>query len=158
LRLSQSYDLRQEAEENRFAAIRGELSLLPCDWMNLSVDTSFDVDQGEWSSFSGEVDIRDQRENAIRVTYRNDREEDLDYGALKLDLALLKPFYISYEKRFDFAASEQLEDVLEVEYRQQCWSAMLTFRENENDRSALLTFSMKGIGQVGGVSGNIGEI
>lgn len=155
LRLSQSYDLREEAADEPFSAIRAELTLLPTDWSKLRIDTTFAIDQGEWSKVAAEVEIYDQQENALSVNYRNDRDEDIDYVSLKLDVAFLKPFYVSYEKRYDFAESEQLEDVLGVEYRQQCWSVLMTFRENDTDRSLLLSFTMKGIGPVGGFSGSL---
>ncbi|NOY12492.1 MAG: LPS-assembly protein LptD, partial [Deltaproteobacteria bacterium] len=155
LRLSQSYDLREDAQEKPFSAIRGELTLLPTDWSKLRIDSSFDIDQGEWSKLSVEADIHDQRENALSATYRNDRDQNIDYAALELDVAFLKPVYVHYEERYDFSVNKQLGQVLGVEYRQQCWSALLTFRENDNDRSMMLTFTMKGIGPVGGVSSSL---
>lgn len=158
MRLSQNYDLREEAEEDPFSAIRGELTLLPSDWAKLRLDSTFDIDQGEWSKISAEADVHDQHENSISVNYRSDRDQEREYGSVKLDIAFLKPVYLSYEKRYDLAESEQLEEVLGFEYRQQCWSALLTFRENDTDRSVLLTFTLKGIGPVGGVSGNLGGI
>ena len=72
-----------------------------------------------------------------------------------MQTALLKPVYIGYEKRYDLAESEQLEDVFDVEYRHQCWSALLTFRENDTDRSIMLSFVMKGIGPVGGLGASL---
>ena len=158
LRLSQSYDLREEADQQPFSALRGELTLLPTAGVRFDLDASFDVDQGEWSKFAAEAALKDQAENHISVSYRKDRDEEVEYGALQLGAAYFKPFYVSYEKRYDFTAYEPLEDVVGLEYRQQCWSALLTFRENDNDRSVMLTFTMKGIGPVGGVSGNLGGI
>lgn len=156
LRLSQNYDLTEEARQQPFQAIRGELTLLPTDWSKLEIDTTFDVDQGEWSKFAAEGRIHDQKDNSLSVEYRTDRDAEIDFGSLRLNLAYLKPFYFNYEKRYDFAANEELEDVLGIEYRQQCWSALLTYREYEQDRSIMLTFSMQGIGSVGGVGGSLG--
>ncbi|MCK4622471.1 MAG: LPS-assembly protein LptD [Desulfuromonadales bacterium] len=158
LRLSQNYDLREEAQDEPFSAIRGELTLLPTDWARVRIDSTFDIDRGEWSKFAVEGHVEDQQENALQAMYRYDRDQGIDYGSLKLDVAFLKPFYVGYEKRYDFAENEQLEDVFGIEYRQQCWSALLTFRENDTDRTVMLAFTMSGIGSVGGISGNLGGI
>jgi LPS-assembly protein len=155
LRLSQSYDLRQAAAAHPFSAIRAELTLLPSDWASLSLDSAFDVDQGEWTKVAVEGAVHDRHANALQAAYRSDRDEELEYGSLRLDVAFLKPFYVSYQQRYDFSSSKQLEQVVGVEYRQQCWSLLLTFSENNTDRSLLLSFSMKGIGSVGGVGGGI---
>ncbi len=157
LRLSQSYDLREEAEERPFSNIRGELTLLPTAWSRLRIDTTFDIDQGEWSKFAAEASAHDQRENSISIDYRNDRDTQVDYGSLKLELSYLNPFYLSYQQRYDFASAEQLESVVGVEYRQQCWSALLTFREHEKDQTLMLSFFMKGVGSVGGFGTSLSE-
>lgn len=156
LRLSQNYDLRDEWQDKRFSSIRGQLTLLPTDWSLLRFDVSYDVDQGGWDKFAVEAEVKDQRENALSVDYRYDRDEEIDYGAIRLDVAFLKPVYLSYEKRYDFSENERLEDVVGVEYRQECWSAELTFREHEQDRTVMLTFTMRGVGSVGGFSGSLG--
>jgi LPS-assembly protein len=156
LRLSQSYDLREELQADPFSTIRGQLTLLPTDWSRVIFDVFYDIDQGGWDKFAAEAEVHDQRENSMSVDYRYDRDLLLDYGAIRLRLALLKPVYLRYEKRYDFAANEQLEDLIGVEYRQQCWSAELTYREYRLDQTILLTFTMKGIGAVGGFSGSLG--
>ena len=158
LKLSQSYYLNEKTQDDLFSSVRGELTLLPSDWSRLALDATFDVDQGEWSKFAAEAELHDQRDNSFSASYRSNRDQELEYITGTLETAWLKPVYLSYQKRFDLAESEQLEDVLGVEYRQQCWSALLTFRENENDSSVMLTFTMKGIGPVGGVSGSLGGI
>jgi len=158
LRLSQSYDLREEAEEQPFSAIRGELTLLPTNWAKLRVDSTFDVDKGRWSKHIVEADVHDLRENSLSINYSKDLDQELEYGSLKLNVAFLKPVYLSYEKRYDFEETESLEDVLGIEYRQQCWSALLILRDNNIDRSVLLSFTMKGIGPVGGVSSGLGGL
>lgn len=158
VRVSQSYDLTEEAQDDSFSTIRGELTLLPSSWAKLRLDTTFDANQGDWSKVSAEADVHDQRDNSIAVNYRSDQEEELEYGSVQLAISVLRPIYFTYEKRYDLVENEQLEDALGIEYRQQCWSALLTFRENVTDRSLMLTFSMKGIGPVGGASGSLGGI
>ncbi len=165
LKLSQSYYLNENTKdengnirEELFSSIRGELTLLPTDWLRLDLDVTFNGDQGEWSKANADIEVHDQNENSISVSYRSNQTSDLEYISGTVETSWLKPLYLSYQKRFDLVESEQLEDVLEAEYRQQCWSALLTFRENDTDSSVMLTFIMKGIGPVGGISGSLGGI
>ncbi len=75
-----------------------------------------------------------------------------------MSIAFLKPVYLSYHQRYEFATDEQLEQVVGIEYRQQCWNALLSYSEREDDRSVMLTFTMRGIGSVGGIGGSLGGI
>ena len=158
LRLSQNYDLTSEASEQRFGAIRAEMTLLPFTWLSLRSDTTFEVDSGDWSKISAETDIKDSRENSLRVAYRYNRDDVTDYGYVDLSVAFLKPVYVNYQQRYDFSAQEQLEQVIGLEYRQKCWSAQLAYREHDSERSVVLTFTMSGIGSVGGIGGSLGGI
>jgi LPS-assembly protein len=94
------------------------------------------------------------------VEYRNRREEAttdaVDYGSVNLSLAWLKPIYLGYRSRYDFVTAEPLEQVLELEYRHQCWSILLKLREREDDQSVMVTFSLGGIGQVGASGASMG--
>ncbi len=156
LRLSQTYDLTDEAREQRFQELRIETLLLPTTWLSLQTDTTLDVESGDWTKVAVEGKIKDQQDNSLRVEYRYDPGDDIDYGSVNVSVAFLKPVYLNYQQRYEFSTNEQLEQVLGIEYRQQCWSAQLSYREHEDDRSVMLTFTMRGIGSVGGVGGSLG--
>lgn len=156
LRLSQPYDLRDAAAEERFGAIRAELDLRPLSWLSLSSDTSYEVDTGDWNKLALELKLHEQQGNSMRIEYRYDRDREVDYGAVDLSLAYLKPLYVNYQQRYDFSEQERLEQVVALEYRQQCWSTQLSYREREDEQSLMLSFTMRGIGEVGGVSGSFG--
>ncbi len=156
LRLSQSYDLRSEAKDEPFSDLRGEMTLLPTDWSMMRIDAYLDVNNDKWRKYSVEAKVHDQRENSLWLEYRRDLDQQSNYGALRLTTGLLNPVYVNYEKRYDFETSKRLEDVLEVEYRHQCWSALLTYRDNSVDKAIMLSFFMKGIGSVGGLGASLG--
>ncbi len=164
LRLSQAYDLTDEASEQRFQDLRIEALLLPTTWLSLRTDTTLDVDSGDWTKVTVEGKIKDQRDNSLGVDYRYDSVNAIDYGSVNLSVAFLKPVYLNYQQRYEFSTNEQLEQVIGIEYRHQCWSVQLTFHElqdedqDEDDRSVMLTFTMRGIGSVGGLDGSLGGI
>ncbi|MEA3362124.1 MAG: LPS assembly protein LptD [Thermodesulfobacteriota bacterium] len=158
LRLSQTYDLTDEAREQRFQGLRIEMTLLPTEWLSFQADTTLDVDSDDWTKVAVAGKIKDQQENSLRLEYRYDSVDDIDYGLVDLSVAFLKPVYLTYQQRYEFATDEQLEQVIGIEYRQQCWSAQLSYREYEDDRAVMLTFTMRGIGSVGGIGGSLGGI
>ncbi len=158
LRLSQIYDLTDEASEQRFQDLRFEALLLPTGWLSLKTDSTLDVDSGEWVKAEVAGRIWDQNENSFKLGYHYDPDNDVDYGSVNLSLAFLRPIYLTYEQRYDFSTNDQLEQVVGIEYRQQCWSALLTYSDREDDQSIMLTFTMRGIGSVGGGGGSLGGI
>ncbi|MDX2480181.1 MAG: LPS assembly protein LptD [Desulfuromusa sp.] len=167
-RLSQTYDLTDEARAQRFQPLRLEMTLLPVTWLSLLSDTTLDVDSGDWTKVAVGGKIADQRDNSLRIVYSYDSENDVNYGTVDLSIAFLDPFYVNYQQRYEFATDEQLQQVVGIEYRHQCWSTKLSyserkidssiaFSERKVDRSIMLTFSMRGIGSVGGIGGSLGE-
>lgn len=156
LRLSQIYDLTSEASNQRFQDLRLQMTLLPQDWISLSADVTLDVDTGDWTEIAATGKIQDQQESSLRVEYSYDEVDEIDYGLIDLSVAFLKPVYLTYQQRYEFSTHEQLEQVVAIEYRQQCWSAQLSYREREDDRSIMLVFTMLGIGSVGNISGSLG--
>jgi len=162
LRLSQIYNLTSEASGKRYEKIRAEMILRPIEGLTLDVDTIFDVDQGEWSDIAVDLDIGEKDGNQLSVDYRYDRDDDTKYGSINLSVDFLKPVYLNYQQRYDFVDDNDLEQIVGIEYRQDCWSALLTFSERDDDgvkdRSMMLSFTMRGIGSIGGVSGSLGGI
>ncbi len=164
LRLSQTYDLTDEASEQRFQDLRIEMTLQPAMWWSLQTDTTLDVDSGDWTEVSIEGEVKDQQDNALKFEYRYDADDDIDYATVNLSVAFLSPVYLNYQQRYELSTHERLEQVAGIEYRQQCWSAQLSYREyndvdeDDIDRSVMLTFTMRGIGSVGGLGGSLGGI
>lgn len=160
-RLSQSYDLLLDGKVNeRVSSLRGQFSLDPTEYFQISTDSRYDFDRGRWDEYSAESGLHDQRGNRLGVTYRRRKvspeEEEVDYGSLNLALSQLRPVYLGYRNRYDFKSSKALEQVLDIEYRHQCWSVLLTFREWDAGNSFMLSFSLGGIGMVGSVGGSMG--
>ena len=158
LRLSQTYDLTSEASQQRFQELRLQMTLLPQEWILLETDTTLDVDTGDWTKVAVAGKIKDKADNSLQLEYRYDSANDIDYGVVNLSVAFLKPIYLIYQQRYEFATDDRLEQVAGIEYRKQCWSAQLAYRSREDDRSVMLIFTMRGIGSVGNISGSLGGI
>lgn len=157
LRLSVLQHLNEDRLEEGFGDARAQLTLLPLPRIQLSTDLLVDSRSGELKKWLFDGRIADQSENYLRFSYNIDRPGDLDYGEIDLGLGFLRPIYLTYQQRYDFFNDDQLEQRVGIEYQRQCWSLLLTLRERtDGERSFMLTFSMLGIGSVGGFSGGLG--
>lgn len=170
LRLSQEYDVHESRRDRLnpqdellpFSDIRAELIVRPTRWSFLEIDARYDVNStadvpiNRFLVFNGRGGVQDGAGNTFSLDYRYRREE-LEYAAANLDLALLKPFYVNYQQRYDLAGRRDLEKVLNLEYRAQCWSLYLTARDRLEDREYLITFALTGLGRVAGFGGSLGR-
>ncbi|MFO7982798.1 MAG: LPS assembly protein LptD [Desulfuromonadales bacterium] len=166
LRLSQEYDIRKarndDTEEEPFGDVRLELILQPTSRTYLDIDADYDVHDSSSSfsdrfrSFATRVGARDDSGNAIAVETRYQRD-NTDYVSGSIDLAWLKPLYARYEHRYNLSESRSLEKVAKVEYRSQCWSLFLSYRDRLEDEEYFVTFSMTGVGNVLEFGGSLSD-
>lgn len=157
LRLSLLQHLREDQQEKGFGDARALLTLLPVPQVRLTTDIIVDSRTNDLKELLVEGQIADRSENYLRVSYNIDRRTDLDYGEVDLGLGFLQPIYLTYQQRYDFFTHDRLEERVGIEYRRQCWSLLLTLRERtDGERSFMLTFTMLGLGSVGGFSGGLG--
>jgi len=169
LRLSQEFDIRESRRDRLnpedhlrpFSDVRAELTLRPTRWSYLDVDARYDVNSsGEgvnrFTVFNARGAVRDGGGNALSLDYRY-RRDSLEYLSANLDIAWLKPVYLNYQHRYDFADHKDLEKVLNLEYRDQCWSLFLTVRDRLEDTEYMVSFALTGIGRVGGFGGSLRE-
>ncbi len=70
---------------------------------------------------------------------------DFDYISGGVDLALLKPFYISYEQRYDLESETTLEEIARVELKGKCWSILVSYRDRPADEEINFEFSLSGL-------------
>ncbi|BCA80423.1 LPS assembly protein LptD [Desulfuromonas sp. AOP6] len=166
LRLSQAYDIEEarrdllpeETSRHPFSPLRAELILRPSRFAALDLDASydFDSDQRDLVRFNARGSIKDSKENALAIEYRQAEEGDgsgeYRYLGGTLDTGMLAPIYVRYEHRRDLLEKQTLENLVDVEYRSQCWSLFLTYRDRLDDSEIMLSFSLSGLGRFGGFS------
>ncbi len=167
LRLSQSLDIGQVREntegENSLSDIRAEMIFSPNRATSFDFDVSYDPYENSLSVFNARSSLRGSAGNALSLDYRytedsNEYTEDgNEYITGQVELAWLAPVYLGYQHRYDFRDSVKLEEVFGVEYRAQCWSLFLTYRDRLEDKEYMLTFALSGIGNVLQMGGGLGS-
>ncbi len=170
LRLSQSYDFREAdsdvliGEEDRpFSPLRAEL-IVRNRFSYLDLDLFYDINSGvdsseRLSSISARAGVHDDAGNSLNLDfqYQNDAlDTALSYFGGTVTLAWLKPVYLNYQHRQDLDGGEILEQVLNLEYRAQCWSIFLTLRDRLEDTEYLISFALTGLGKITELGGSLG--
>ncbi len=168
LRLAQEFDVgefRRDGEpgepERPWGPARAEIILRPTRQSYLDLDASYDFNLGSepvtdrFTAYHGRAGVKDGEGNGLRADYRFRRGLE-EYVSGGVDLAWLAPVYVGYEQRYELDGGRDLEQVLNLEYRAQCWSILLTLRDRLDDRSFIVGFSLGGLGRVARVGGSFG--
>jgi len=168
LRLSQSHDFwlsrrdREEKEsEDRFSDIRSELILRPTAKWIVDVDLSYDPHRNQFTKFNAETGARCSDDVGFSTSYRYTEDNSVaannasEYLAATLDIDWLKPVYAKYEYRYDLGDKQRLENLISLEYRAQCWSLFVSYRDRLDDEEIMFTFALSGIGNVGHVGSSL---
>lgn len=161
-KLSQEYDIwvsRKDREErynyDRFSDIDAELILRPFSAWKIDLDSAYNSHENKLEEFNARTSYMAAPERSIALEYRYDRDTS-EYMAAKVELDLFKPVYLIYEKRQDLMESERLENVVHLEYRAQCWSLYISYRDRLDDNEVMLGFALTGAGHVARIGGSLG--
>ncbi|MBN1140733.1 MAG: LPS-assembly protein LptD [Deltaproteobacteria bacterium] len=160
LRLGQEFDIRESRRDREagdeplrpFSAIRGEMILRPTRWSYLDLDATYDMnpEQERFKIVRLGLGANDQRGNSLGFGYSY-RDDDYEYLHGTLSTAYLDPLFLTYSGRFDLSGGgSNLEHVLKAEWRFQCWSLFVTFRDRDDDRGVMVSFSLRGLGNIFG--------
>jgi LPS-assembly protein len=156
-RLAQEFDIRESRRDRDpgddslrpFSPIRSELIVRPTTWSYVDLDATYDMnpESNSLAIFRARGGIHDQIGNALSFGYTY-LEKEAEYFTGSVSARVLEPLTLTYRYRYDFTESRSLESVVGVEYRFQCWSVNLRYRDRLDDEEILVTFVLKGIGNV----------
>jgi len=168
-RLSQEYDFVESRKDplnprdnfRPFSALRTEVLLRPTRWSYVNLDSRYDFETAAGDSMKVadmrlELGADDGRGNGVSAGYHYLRD-DQEYVQGELRTSLLDPVHLRYLHRYDLVAGRDLEKVLDVEYRAQCWSMFFTLRDRLEDTEFLVTFSLSGLGRIANFGGALGS-
>ncbi|HEY6872514.1 MAG TPA: LPS assembly protein LptD [Geobacteraceae bacterium] len=156
LRLSQGYqvggsrrDLLTLVDElRRFTDIRIEARYAPVKIMSITTDSRYNPYQTRFSTASVGLDLDDTKGTVAGLSYHFARDQ-VDYLEGKAALSLVKPFVFKYTCRYSFDKGGFLESFYSAEYKRQCWSLILSYRDRLLDRAFMVSFTLSGLGAVG---------
>ena len=156
LKLSQGYqaggsrrDLLTLVDEGRrFTDIRIEGRFSPAKLVTITTDSRYNPYQTRFSTAALGVDFSDGDGNLAGANYHFARDQ-VEYLEGNASLSLVKPFVFNYNFRYSFDKGGFLEALYSVEYKRQCWSVTFSYRDRQDDREFLVSFTLAGVGALG---------
>ena len=156
-KLAESFDIGEArkdvsgADSKRpFGDIDMELDLIkPLKYFAFYVRNKLNVNSGRWEKTNYDLNISDARGNSASVNYRYTRDL-LEEINLFLKAVLTKTLDVSYELKRNQFDGKSLRNTIGFNYHRQCWSIGLNYADDDNDQTFMLSFSLNGLGSVGG--------
>ncbi len=155
--LKESYDI-YEATRSRnsptdkkkpFSDVIAEVILKPTLHSKVTGKVNYDVYGNRPSSYDLNLDLSDSRGDKFTVSHRFLRDTtNFIEGSVKVHIN--KTFDFSYLERFAITDNRSLERTFVGSYHHQCWGAEITYSKTLVENIVYLSFSLKGIGNVGG--------
>jgi len=156
LNLVQEYQLSGERRDllvpveggRPFADTRLKAELFPLADLRIFTDLRVSPYSGTLSNGTVGVDGGDPKGERLSL-YWHHAKDRLDYLEGRLTYKGLSPFTLSAMGRYSFDKPGFLESLYSVEYRHQCWSLNLTYRERPDNNELSFSFTLSGLGVVG---------
>jgi LPS-assembly protein len=152
LRLSSGYGLSSDtAAPETFLPLRNELLLSTADWYTLRADASYGLEVGErrWNSIVSGIQLKDRRRDELSIDYYFRDAGGANYLSGRLFTPVTDKIFLGYEARYAVDGREFLENRVDLEYRGQCWSLILTYRDRLDDQQFLVNFALAGLMEQG---------
>ena len=158
VRLSQQYDFTGTRRDlltayddlRPFSALRLETKVNATREVSFQTDSRFNTYQADFDQNNFAVQYDDGKGNAASVGYRFTRTQ-WEFLEGRLATSLLKPFYFSAAGRYAIDGGVLLDTSYAVEYRQQCWSVILSYSDRQGNEAFFVNFTLAGIGPLGRV-------
>ncbi len=153
--IGQTYDIREDngkskrvaGDERPFSDIGGELILRPTKGMKISGKGVYDPYEKWFESSDAEFSVYNKRNDSFSLAYRQIRGSTR-YIEASAHLNLTAATYLRYYDRYNFYEGDVLERAITYGYLQQCWGVELAWKKGIEETVFLLTFTMKGLGEV----------
>ncbi len=162
-KLEQSFDINEYNEdetetgdENQpFSPILAELDLTPGRYVKLDSDARYSVYGGEIVSLNAALTLWNDRKDLLKVDYRFTRpdEDEPDDGVESIRISALvhlgARWQISGAHERNIFTNEDIETLLGVGYRSQCWGVDFEYGIEDDNQSYLVKFNLLGLGSIG---------
>jgi len=157
MELSESYNIHEAmrtlvspADKRRpFSDISAEVILKPTFNSKLTGKMFYNVYNNWITNYDINLEVSDSRGDALTVSNRFVRDStNFVEGSLKVHIN--SAFDVSYLERYSVDEMKAIESTFVGSYHHQCWGAELTFSNTLEENIVYISFSLKGIGNVGG--------
>lgn len=110
----------------------------------LTFDSRYNLYDNRFSSAAPGLELDNGMGSSAALSYRMSRNF-VEYLEARLSTQAIKFWTFGYTARYSFDHSQFLESVYSTEYKHQCWSVSLTFRDRPGNQSFLVNFNLAGL-------------
>lgn len=150
LKLFQTYDIHEArkdmdgstSDRRPFSDMGLEFDFTPHKYFSFRARDKYNFYSG-WKQNNYDVHIRDWRDDAFSVSYRN-TEDSLEELNLNLNAVITKNINGIFISRYDLLNSKTKENSLGLIYHTQCWSVMLDYTKTDDDVRFMFKLSLAG--------------
>ncbi|MBI9088752.1 MAG: LPS-assembly protein LptD [Desulfobacterium sp.] len=148
-------DVRFDSSQS-FSDISLESEFSPCSWLSLDLDADWSPYDNHFMAHNAGLTLRDNRGDAIQGRYRYKRQRtepvkqdpsETFYTRLDTTITSRLSAFFSYEE--DLFKKERVEALTGIEYRKECWSLLVAYKDEPGDRSFGFIVTLYGIGAFG---------
>ncbi len=157
LELKQSYDIHEATrartsatdKKRPFSDFSAEAILKPTLNSQITGKVLYNVYDNRASNYDINFDIKDQRGDSFSLSHRFVRGST-NFIEGNVNLHINRAFDVSYLERYSIDEMKALESTFVGAYHHQCWGMEITFSDTLEENIVYISFSLKGIGNVGG--------
>lgn len=158
--LANAYDIREtqrslaSAFDKRepFDDLKAELRLRPVKAISLVAQGEFDLYDKVFNRYDATLILADNRGDSFYITYRSERSLQTLYMEGGAKLYFHRTLDLTLKQRYSFDLERSLETRADLEFRQQCWGATLTYQRTPEEEKLLLNFTLENFGRLVGLS------
>jgi LPS-assembly protein len=140
----QTYDFNR-SDDKPLKPIYAEIELTPNNFLSLQADAEWSIYENSFQSRDIAMHISDKRGDRIFAEYRYTRDETESFRtnfAIKLSAAW--NIYADYER--NIYEGKDIRTSLGFLYNGSCWSADLSYTDEDNDRKYSFMINLQGLG------------
>ena len=134
-------------EGRRFTDTRFIAELFPFKQWRIFTDDRISPYSGTVTNAAVGSEIGNKSGTSAGLEYRH-AEGALDYLSGRVKYADFRPFVLAVEGRYSFDRAAFLETLYSVEYKHQCWSILLSYRDRIDNKEFSFSFNLSGLGNI----------
>ena len=131
----------------RFTDTRLVAELFPMPLWKIYTDDRISPYSGTVTNAAVGTELGKREGTSASLEYRH-AEGLLDYISGRVKYADFRPFVLGVEGRYSMDRAAFLETLYSVEYKHQCWSLTLSYRDRLDNREFSFSFNLSGLGNI----------
>lgn len=132
-------------EGRRFTDTRFAAELFPFKQWRIFTDDRVSPYSGTVTNAAVGSEIGNRNGTSVGLEYRH-AEGALDYLSGRVKYADFRPYVFAVEGRYSFDRASFLETLYSLEYKHQCWSILLSYRDRIDNKEFSFSFNLSGLG------------